>query len=250
MHWLGNFARRYAALLFALACLLAARTAYCLPGKDKPNSPPPTVRWEEGQPGCTFSKSDDGKYRYGLWSGDVGVILAVDAREMQIIRRRTEPFLALMLTVRYRGNQGLDVGLGGITLQFMKHFKVTQPALDPDTYSEKVQNDADSLDRQTTREIAKHPDQKDKLETRLRDYQKSASELIEYLEQNGLRPAHLDAGNPELSGWAFFDTDNKWLGGWKPQEEFILRLRLAGKIFEFPLKLPPKEGELLLRKRE
>ena len=61
---------------------------------------------------------------------------------------------------------------------------------------------------------------------------------------------HLDRANPQVSGWVFFSTDSKWLGKWKAQEEFVLRLPLDGKVFEFPFKLPPEEGELLLRKRE
>ena len=61
---------------------------------------------------------------------------------------------------------------------------------------------------------------------------------------------HNDAGNQEAAGWVFFNTDNKWLGHWKTQEEFVLRLPLDGKIFEFPFKLPPKAGDLVLRKRE
>jgi hypothetical protein len=132
----------------------------------------------------------------------------------------------------------------------MKHFKVVQPALDPDGYSEKIQNDADTLDHATAREVARHPEEKDSREARLRDYQKSVSELIEFLSKNALRAASLDRGNPEVSGWVFFNTDSKWLNGWKRQEEFVLRLPLQGKIFEFPFKLPPKQGELLLRKRE
>ena len=36
----------------------------------------------------------------------------------------------------------------------------------------------------------------------------------------------------------------------KKQEEFILRVPLAGKMFEFPFRLPPSEGELILRRRE
>ncbi len=76
------------------------------------------------------------------------------------------------------------------------------------------------------------------------------SELIEFMTKNSLSPAHLDTGKQEASGWVFFNTANKWIGGWKTQEEFDLRLPMAGKIFEFPFKLPPKAGELLLRKRE
>jgi hypothetical protein len=208
------------------------------------------VRWSEQQPGCTFSRGDDGKYHYGLWSGDLGVLLAVDAREVQIIRHRIEPIFGVLLEIRYRGAGTLDASADGITLQFMKHFKVVQTALDPDDYTQKIQADADALDDETRRNVAKHPEKKLVLEARLQDYQKSVNELIEFLGKNSLRAAHLDRANPEVSGWIFFNTKNKWLGGWKAQEEFVLRLPLAGKIFEFPFKLPPEEGELLLQKRQ
>jgi hypothetical protein len=210
------------------------------------------VRWSETQPGCTFSRGDDGKYRYGLWWEDVGIILAVDAREVQIIRsrHRIEPLFGVLLTVRYRGAGSLDLTTDGISLQFMKHFKVVQTAVDPDGYVQKIQGDADALDDETRREVAKHPEEKAAREGQLQGYQKSVSELIEFVSKNSLRPAHLDRGNPEATGWVFFNTHNKWLGGWKAQEEFVFRLPLAGKIFEFPFRLPPKEGELLLRKRE
>ena len=208
------------------------------------------VRWSEGQPGCTFSRGNDGKYRYGLWSGYVGVIFAVDAREMQIIRHRIEPIFGVYLTVRYRGTASLDETPEGISMQFMKHFKVVQTSLNPDDYIQKIQSDADTLDDETRREIAKHPDRKMALETRAQDYQKSVNELIEFLGHDTLRPARLDHANPEVSGWVFFTTNNKWLGGWKSQEEFVLRMPLDGKVFEFPFKLPPEPGEFLLQKRE
>ena len=100
--------------------------------KEKNAAQPVIVRWSEQQPGCTFSRGDDGKYRYGLWSGDVGVVLAVGAREVQIIRHRIEPIFGVLLTIHYRGNARLDASPEGITLQFMKHFKVVEAALDPD----------------------------------------------------------------------------------------------------------------------
>jgi len=218
--------------------------------KDKRTPPPLAVRWAEEQPGCTFSRGDDGKYRYGLWSGDAGITLAVDAREVQVIQHRNWPIFGVLLTIRYRGVESLDASPDGITLQFMKHFKVVQTSLDPDGYSEKIQSDADAFDDETRRAVAKHPEKKQALETRLQDYQKSANEMIEFLSRNSLRPARLDRANPEVSGWVFFDTKTKWLGGWKTQEEFVLRLPLDGKIFEFPFKLPPEKGELLLQKRE
>jgi len=210
---------------------------------------PPVARWSEEQPGCTFSRGDDGKYRYGLWSGDVGIVVAVDAREVQIIRHRIEPIFGVVLEIHYRGPASLDASAGAITLQFMKHFKVVQTSLDPDDYTQKIQADADALDDETRREVAKHPDTKQARESRLQDYQKSVSELIEFLGRNSLRPAHLDPANPEVRGWVFFNTKSKWLGGWKAQEEFVLRVPEAGKIFEFPFKLPPEKGELLLQKR-
>ena len=251
---------RLLAFLFSVAafCLtagaLAASSNEKNKDRDKDNekekSAPPTVRWNEDQPGCTFSTTEDGKYRYGLWAEDVGVILSVDAREVQIIRHRIEPLFGVQVTVRYRGAAGLDVKPDAITLQFMKHFKVVRPSIDGDDYIQKIQADADALDDEARRNIAKHPEQKQVREARLQDYQKSVSELIEFLGKHSLQAGHLDRGNPEANGWVFFDTDNKWLGGWKAQEEFVLRLPLEGKIFEFPFKLPPKAGELLLRKRE
>src|SRR4029077_6082571 len=160
----------------------------------------------------------------GLWSGDVGIVMAVDAREVQIIRHRIEPIFGVLLTIRYRGAANLDAGPDGITLQFMKHFKVEQPAIDPDSYIQKIQDDADTFDDETRRSVARHPTEKQVRETRLQDYQKSANELIEFLTRNSLRAAHLDRANPEVRGWTFFDTNTKWLGGWKAQEEFLLRI--------------------------
>jgi len=219
------------------------------PDQGKHPSAMPIVRWDESQPGCTFTRGDDGRYRYGLWSGDVGAILAVDARELQLIRRRKEPILGVLLTFRYRGADRLDTSADAITLQFLKHFKVVLPALDPDDYTQKIQADADAADDETRRQVAKHPHKKQALEARLQDYQKSINELIEFLGHESLRPARLDRSNPEVSGWVFFNTDNKWLGGWKSQEEFVLRVPMGGSIFEFPFKLPPQPGELLLQRR-
>jgi hypothetical protein len=225
-----------------------AQTQSNSPNKDSLHTA--IIRWSETQPGCTFSRGADGKYSYGVWAGDIGVILAVDARELQVIRRRIEPILGVLLTVRYRGNDGLDAAPDGITLEFVKHFKVIQPALDPDSYSQKIQADADAVDDETRRAIKKHPEEKQVRIRGLQEYQQAADELIEFLNSNSLRAAHLDRATPEMHGWVFFSTDTKWIGGWKSQEEFVLRFPLAGSVFEFPFKLPPEPGELLLRKRQ
>src|SRR5437764_5785704 len=148
--------------------LAAALLAYPLPRalKDKTTLQPPTVRWSEQQPGCTFSRGDDGKYRYGLWSGDVGLVLAVDAREVQLIRHRREPVFAVLLEIHYRGATSLDASADAVTLQFVKHFKVVQTSLDPDDYIQKIQADADAFDDTTRREVAKHPEKKQAQEAR------------------------------------------------------------------------------------
>jgi len=208
------------------------------------------VRWAEKNPGCTFSAGDDGKYRYGLWSGDIGIVMAVDWQELEKVHRRHEPFFAVLLTIKYRGQQALDLTGDGISLEFVSHYKVLQPALDPDDFAQKVQGDADALNDQTARWLEKHPDRKAEREAFVRAFLKDSAELQEFVGKNSLRATQLNPGHRETSGWVLFSTESKWIGDWKKQEEFILRVPLADKVFEFPFKLPPKPGEVLLRKRE
>lgn len=229
-----------------VALLLSAASA--LAPKDKPKIP--AVRWDEGTPGCTFSHTDDGKLRYGLWSGDVGITLAVDSQELEKVRHRHEPFFGVLLDVRYRGSKTLELDAGSISLEFVKHFQVEQTALDPDEFSEKIQSDADAVDRESAIEVQKHPEKKQVKEAYVRAFQKGAAELLEFVSKNSLRPAQLNAGNPQVSGWVLFSTESKWISGWKKQEEFLLRVPLDGRMFEFPFRLPPKPGEVMLRKRE
>jgi hypothetical protein len=208
------------------------------------------VRWDEQTPGCTFSRDTDGKIRYGLWSGDVGITIAVDAQELEKVHRRHEPFFGVFLSLRYRGQEPVDFGTQNISLEFVKHFQVMQPALDPDGFSQKVQNDADLVNDEAAHAIAKHPEKKEEKETYVRAFLKDSAELQEFVGKNSLRATRLDPSNPEISGWVLFSTKSKWIGGWKKQEEFILRVPFSGKMYEFPFKLPPKPGEAILRKRE
>lgn len=247
MRWERQPIEQWGARLLIAACLLSGFAA-ARPSDQK--SKAPAVRWDEQYPGCTISRTNDGKYLYGLWSGDVGVTLAIDAQELEKVRHRHEPFFAVLLKIRYRGQAKLEVGTENITLQFLKHFQVTQTSLDPDTFAERVQTDADEVDHETAREIEKHPDRKDAKEAYARAFQKDAAELIEFVSKNGLRSTTLDAGNPEANGWIFFSTSSKWISGWKKEEDFVLRIPLDGKVFEFPFRLPPKPGEIMLRKRD
>jgi len=84
----------------------------------------------------------------------------------------------------------------------------------------------------------------------VRAFLKDSAELQEFVGKNSLRPTRLGPGNPQTSGWVLFSTSSKWIGGWKKQEELILRVPFEGKTFEFPFKLPPKPGEVRLRRRE
>jgi hypothetical protein len=213
----------------------------------------PAVRWAEGNPGCTFSRSNDGKDHYGMWSDDVGIVMAVDSQELQKVHRRHELFFAVMLEVRYRGQAALDFSADNISLislEFVKHFRVRQPVLDPDDFADHVQNDADTLNDQTAREVEKHPEEKERKEAYVRAYLRDSAELEEFVGKNSLRPTRLSPGSTLAMGWVLFNIKSKWIGKWKKHEEFILRVPVAGKMFEFPFQLPPKPGEGLLRRRE
>lgn len=212
----------------------------------------PAVHWAEGNPGCTFSRGHDGKDRYGMWSDDVGMVMAVDSQELQKVHRRHELFFAVMLEIRYRGQAALDFSADNISLislEFVKHFHVRQPVLDPDDFADKVQNDADTLNDQTAQQVEKHPEQKEQKEAYVRAYLRDSAELEEFVGKNSLRPTRLSPGSEVAAGWVLFSIKSKWIGKWKKREEFILRVPVAGKMFEFPFSLPPKPGEGMLRKR-
>lgn len=209
----------------------------------------PAVRWAEGNPGCTFARGDDGKLRYGLWYGDVGMTLAVDAQELEKVHRRHEPFFGVLLNVKYRGQGSLDFAVDNISLEFVKHFQVQQIALDPDDFATKIQNDADTLNDQTARDVEKHPEQKEQKDAYVRAFLKDSAELEEFVGKNSLRPTKLSPGHAEATGWLLFSTNSKWIGKWKKQEDFVLRVPVSGMVFEFPFQLPPKPGETMLRKR-
>jgi hypothetical protein len=234
------------ALLWALLLAHAAEGSPRGPDKAQATS---TLRWEEGRPGSTFSRDDDGKYRFGFWTADFGVVLAVDSQELEKVRRRARPIFALQLTVHYRGKDSLAVVPGKITLEFVKHYQDVHGALDPDDLSHEQRNDADALAGETEREIRKHPEKKEEKEATLAARQKDLADMIEFLKMRSLRPAKLDAGHPEVSGWVLFGTKSKWIGELQKQEEFVLRVPLEGRVVEFPFSLPLSEGDLILRRR-
>ena len=217
--------------------------------EKKPKNALPTTQWAEGQPGCTFSRGSDGKYSWGLWTEDFGIVVALDSQELQLSKKRLQPMLGVLVTVRYRGTTWLDVRNDNLTLEFLDHFNVIKSSLDPDALSTSLQNGADELEDEMDREVRKHREVSDKQKMRLEAYQNDVSAMQEFLATHSLRPVRLDAANPETSGWVFFGTRNKWIGDWKKQEHFLLRIPMENRVYEFPVTLPPIQGDLILRRR-
>ena len=212
---------------------------------------PPTMTWAADKEGCSFTRGDDGRYRYSLKSGDLEIILAVDSREVQEIRRRPIPVLGVFATFRYRGKESVNVRLDKFTLQFLSHAKVVESALPPNVVAARLQKDSDALTDQTEREVRKHPEKKQALEAALRTQLDEMAKMTEFVNAHTLRsdgPA-LTPAEPESRGWIFFNTTNRWIGSWKKREEFLLRLGVKDRIFAFPFTLPPTEGDHILRRR-
>lgn len=246
--------RRPHRLLRTLTCATVAGALLCAtpcwPDQKKDDEKEiSALRWQEGAPGCTFIRGTDGKLRFGVWSGDIGITLAVDAQELEKVHRRHEHFFAALLEFRYRGQKSAEVKPDKISLEFVNHFQVMQYALDPDQLSKKLQDDDDALNDQIAREVKKSPEKKEVKEALLRTYLKESAELQEFIGKSSLRDTQLDPSNAQTSGWVFFSTNNKWIGGWKKQEQLIVRVPISGQRFEFPFTLPPPAGEVLLRRR-
>lgn len=212
-------------------------------------NPAPALRWAEGNAGCTFSLDNDGKYRYGLWTADLGLVLAVDAQELQLVHKRGERFFGVHLTVHDRSGASLVVDPSLATLEFVKHAKVVQRALDPEAFAQKAQSDVDDIEYQTQREVEKHPERKEDREKFVQGWQKEVTELQDFLSHGTLPMVQLDSTHTEISGWILFSTHNKWIGDWKKPEEFLFRIPLGSQIVEFPFALPMQKGDLILRQR-
>jgi hypothetical protein len=236
--------RRYCQLVILLLILLLCASA----GKKKETLP--VIRWSDQTPGCTFTRGDDGVYRWGLWTSDLGITLAVDSQELVQVTKRIERPMLLKLTFKYRGTSSVDVTTNNMSLEFVRHSKVIQTSLDPDDFAARMQADAQRLEDDAERTLKKHPDSPEEKQAPAQNYLAVSTEFQDFLSKNALRETKLDSGNNEVSGWVLFSTKNKWIGEWKKQEEFVLRIPFPDRVFEFPFSLPPTEGDLILRKRE
>ena len=202
-----------------------------------------------GAPGCEFVRTDDGRYRWRMFGDDLDMTVIMDSQELSKSQHRLYKPLAVYLSVTYTGHGKFDFP-ADLRMQFVRHHNVIEGFLDPTEFSTQMQNDVDTKVFDTEREIKKHPEQTQAKTDRAREYQKQVTEFLEFLSTQSLEPAILNPGNPEAHGWVFFPTKNKWLGSWRSREDFILRVWMKDKIWEFPFSLPPERGELILRKRD
>lgn len=209
----------------------------------------PAVRWTAGAPGCEAQRSDDGRLHWRMTGNGLDLTLLVDSQELAKSSRRFYHVFGVYMSVTNTGQDKFEFP-ADLRLTFLRHRNLTEGYMDPTEFQTKLQNDVDTLIFDTERQIKKHPDQAEEKTARLREYQKEVSEFIEFLSTQSLEPATLTPGNPEAHGWVFFATSNKWIGPWKPREDFLLRVWMKDKVWEFPFSLPPSEGDVVLRKRE
>jgi len=230
---------RFLAILLVLCCVGSAASA-----KKKPEG----LRWSEGATGCTFSADQDGKARWGMWTGDAGVVLAIDANELQRSRRRLQHTFAVEVTIRNRALKKLNVDPRKITAEFVNHHHTVASGLDPEGYSGSLQAGAIALQDSVERQIKKHPDQRPEKEAALVQYQGLVTDLQQFIRRHSLRQTTLDTENNEAVGWVFFPTTARWIGELKNPEQLVIRIPVADQTMEFPITMPPT-NELMLRRR-
>jgi hypothetical protein len=231
-------------LIVALGAILSSTLSH---GGTKKQLP--TVRWISGAPGCTFERRDDGKYLWTMTERDLAVTLLMDSQELALSRRRFYQLLAAYVSVTYTG-QGKFEFPADLRIDFVRHHDVVEGYEDPSELSNKLQNDVDTKVFDTERQIKKDPKIADAKTALLREYQKEAAQFIEFLSTQTLDPVEvaLTPGNPEAHGWVLFSTRNKWIGPWKEREDFIISVWMKDKVWQFPISLPPTQGDLILRK--
>jgi hypothetical protein len=206
----------------------------------------PTLRWREGAPGCSLAQAaSENLNRYLIANDTLRISLAVDPRELTQSQRRAGHVVSVLLTVRNLGSEPLVVKQSAASLEFVKHSQWRFSSWDPDNLANHIQNQTDDLMHQTDKDLRNHPEKVEKNEDRLREHQKLVSEMQDFLSTRALQDTVLDAATPEVSGWVFFPSRGKWVGDWRPQEEFVFRIPVGGWMVEFPFLLPPATRPLL-----
>ena len=230
-------------------CCVAGLVAGLLPtaGFAKKKVEVPTLRWREGASGCTVDKGGtDRFYRYTIASDAVQISIAVDPQELTQSQRRAGRVMGLLLTVQNNNASApLIVKPTEATLEFIQHYHWQFPAWEPGELAYRIQNRTDDLMHQTDKDIEKRPEKVENNEVRLREHQRLISEMVEFLSTQGVHETALDAITPEVSGWVFFPSRGKWVGGWKKREEFVFRIPVGSWMVEFPFVLPPNDRPVL-----
>ena len=227
-----------------LACAILSPTIVHAKNKQLP-----TVRWTAGAPGCTFERRDDGKYGWTMSEADLTIKLLIDSQELAQSRHRFFRLFGAFVSATYTGQDKFEFP-SDVRIDFVRHHDVQEVYEDPSELSTKLQNAVDTKIFETERKIKRDPKVADEETARLRVYQKEVSEFLEFISTQTLDPntATLTPGNPETHGWVLFATNNKWIGPWKEREDFIISVWMKDKIWQFPISLPPAEGDLILRK--
>ena len=203
----------------------------------------PTLRWGQGSPGCSLDKAGKDKfYTYTISNNTVQISIAVDPQELTQSQRRAGRVMGVLLTV-HNNNPGapLTIKPSDATLEFVQHYHWQFPAWLPGELAYRIQNTTDDLMHQTDKDLDKRPEKVESNEERLREHQRLVSEMEEFLSTQSIRETTLDATTPEASGWIFFPSRGKWVGGWKKREEFVFRIPVGSWVVEFPFILPPSD---------
>ncbi|HTR26628.1 MAG TPA: hypothetical protein VMI10_21845 [Terriglobales bacterium] len=232
--------------------IIAALCATLLPSLALARKKPavPTVRWTDGAPGCTFERDTQDRLHWTLTEKDFDLNLIVDPQELaKSLHHGFYRTFALYLAFNYKGAGNFDFP-ADLRLDYVRHHDVIETTMDPALLQNKLQNDLDTKVFDTEREIKKHPERKDEKVARLRIDEKEGAEFIEFLSTQYLSSATLNSGNPEAHGWVLFPTRNKFIGPWKEHEDFILSVYSKGRVWQFPISLPPAAGNPVLRKPE
>lgn len=209
----------------------------------------PTVRWTAGSPACSFERRDDGKYGWTMAGDDLTIKILLDSQELAHSRHRFFRLLSAFVSATYTGQDKFEFP-ADVRIDFARHHDVQEAYEDPTELSNRLQNAVDTKIFDTERQIKKNPKIAEEKTALLRVYQKEAAEFIEFLSTQTLDPntVTLNPGNPEAHGWVLFATKNKWIGPWKQREDFIISVWMKDKVWQFPISLPPIEGDVILRK--
>jgi hypothetical protein len=238
-----DLARQCGAL--AAVCAILCNAPYVW-AKDEKNDR--IIRWNEAKPECTLSAAD-GMHRYSIEYETLKLTLAVDDNELKKSTRTAEHVFSVLVTANNRGKEAIKIVPPNMKLELVSHHHAMMRAQYPDELSHRLQDDSDELIYQSEKTLKKHPEEKDTVEYRLKAHEELVSQWQSFLSTQSLRETNIDAGRPEVTGWVFFKTNTKWLGNWKDEEEFVLRIPVGKRVFEFPFKLP-MGARPTLRQRE